>query len=35
MVRLTRVVEPGMAEVWVKIEGMNPGGRSRIAPPWG
>ena len=26
MVRLTRVVEPGMAEVWVKIEGMNPGG---------
>jgi cysteine synthase A len=26
MVRLTRVVEAGMAEVWVKIEGMNPGG---------
>ena len=26
MVRLTRVVEPGMAEVWVKMEGMNPGG---------
>ena len=26
IVRLTRVVEPGMAEVWVKIEGMNPGG---------
>jgi cysteine synthase len=26
MVRLTRVVEPGMADVWVKIEGMNPGG---------
>ena len=26
MVRLERVVEPGMAEVWVKIEGMNPGG---------
>jgi len=26
MVRLTRVVDPGMAEVWVKIEGMNPGG---------
>src|SRR5690606_37666699 len=21
-----RVVEPGMAEVWVKVEGMNPGG---------
>ena len=26
MVRLTRVVEPTMAEVWVKMEGMNPGG---------
>ena len=26
VVRLTRVVDPGMAEVWVKIEGMNPGG---------
>ena len=26
MVRLERVVEPGMGEVWVKIEGMNPGG---------
>ncbi len=26
MVRLTRVVDPGMAEVWVKIEGMNPAG---------
>jgi cysteine synthase A len=26
MVRLSRVVEPGMAEVWVKLEGMNPGG---------
>ena len=26
MVRLERVVEPGMAEVWVKVEGMNPGG---------
>jgi len=26
MVRLTRVVEPRMAEIWVKIEGMNPGG---------
>ncbi|HET7464926.1 MAG TPA: cysteine synthase A [Longimicrobium sp.] len=25
-VRLERVVEPGMAEVWVKLEGMNPGG---------
>ena len=26
MVRLERVVEPEMAEVWVKMEGMNPGG---------
>lgn len=26
LVRLRRVVEPGMAEVWVKVEGMNPGG---------
>ena len=26
VVRLCRVVEPGMAEVWVKMEGSNPGG---------
>lgn len=26
IVRLERVVEPDMAEVWVKLEGMNPGG---------
>lgn len=26
VVRLERVVEPGMAEVWVKLEGQNPGG---------
>jgi cysteine synthase A len=26
LVRLTEVVEPGMAEVWVKLEGQNPGG---------
>ncbi len=26
MVRLERVVEPGMGDVWVKLEGMNPGG---------
>lgn len=26
LVRLERVIEPGMAEVWVKVEGMNPGG---------
>ncbi|MGH7625631.1 MAG: cysteine synthase A [Gemmatimonadaceae bacterium] len=26
IVQLTRVVEPEMADVWVKVEGMNPGG---------
>jgi cysteine synthase len=26
LVRLERVVAPGMAEVWVKVEGLNPGG---------
>jgi cysteine synthase A len=26
LIRLERVVEPDMAEVWVKVEGMNPGG---------
>ena len=26
VVRLDRVVEPNMAEVWVKLEGLNPGG---------
>lgn len=26
VVQLTRVVEPGMAELWVKLEGANPGG---------
>ena len=26
LVRLERIAEPDMAEVWVKIEGMNPGG---------
>ncbi|MEX2570831.1 MAG: cysteine synthase A, partial [Gemmatimonadota bacterium] len=26
LVQLERVVEPGMAEVWVKVEGLNPGG---------
>jgi cysteine synthase A len=26
LIRLERVVEPEMAEVWVKVEGMNPGG---------
>ena len=31
-VRLERLVEPGMAEVWVKIEGMNPGGSIKDRP---
>ena len=31
-VRLERVVEPDMAEVWVKIEGMNPGGSIKDRP---
>ncbi len=26
VVRLARVVEPGWAEIWVKLEGLNPGG---------
>jgi cysteine synthase len=26
LVRLERVIEPDMAEVWIKVEGMNPGG---------
>jgi cysteine synthase len=26
LVRLERAVEPGMAEVWIKVEGINPGG---------
>ena len=26
VVRLQRVIEPGMAEIWVKLEGANPGG---------
>lgn len=26
VVKLERIVEPGMAEVWVKVEGMEPGG---------
>ncbi len=32
VVRLERVVEPGMAEVWVKVEGMNPGGSIKDRP---
>ena len=31
-VRLERVVEPGMAEVWVKVEGLNPGGSIKDRP---
>lgn len=31
-VRLERVVEPGMGEVWVKVEGMNPGGSIKDRP---
>jgi cysteine synthase A len=31
-VRLERVVEPDMGEVWVKIEGMNPGGSIKDRP---
>jgi len=31
-VRLERVVEPGAAEVWVKLEGMNPGGSIKDRP---
>ncbi len=31
-VQLKRVVEPGMAEVWVKVEGMNPGGSIKDRP---
>src|SRR5436190_19902391 len=26
VVQLKRIIEPDMAEVWVKMEGMNPGG---------
>lgn len=32
LVRLERVVEPSMAEVWVKLEGMNPGGSIKDRP---
>ncbi len=31
-VRLERVVEPGMGEVWIKVEGMNPGGSIKDRP---
>ena len=32
MVRLQRIVEPDSAEVWVKLEGMNPGGSIKDRP---
>jgi cysteine synthase A len=32
LVRLERIVEPGSAEVWVKVEGMNPGGSIKDRP---
>ena len=31
-IRLERIVEPGMAEVWVKVEGLNPGGSIKDRP---
>lgn len=34
LVRLHRVVEPGMAEVFVKLEGSNPGGSIKDRPAW-
>lgn len=34
MVRLQRVVEPGMAEVFVKLEGSNPGGSIKDRTAW-
>ena len=32
LVRLERIVEPGSAEVWVKMEAMNPGGSIKDRP---
>jgi len=32
LVRLERIVEPGTAEVWVKVEAMNPGGSIKDRP---
>jgi cysteine synthase len=32
LVQLERVVEPDMAEVWVKVEGLNPGGSIKDRP---
>lgn len=34
VVRLARLVEPGMAEVWVKLESHNPTGPTRIGWRW-
>ena len=35
MVRLQRVVDPGAAEVWVKLEGLNPGGSIKDRTAYG
>jgi len=32
LVRLERIVEPGSAEIWVKVEAMNPGGSIKDRP---
>jgi cysteine synthase A len=32
VVRLERVIEPGMGEVWIKLEGLNPGGSIKDRP---
>lgn len=34
LVRLKKIVEPGMAEVWVKLEGDNPGGSIKDRTAW-
>ncbi|MGQ9736228.1 MAG: cysteine synthase A [Thermaceae bacterium] len=34
VVRLYRIVQPGMAEVYVKLEGLNPGGSIKDRPAW-
>jgi cysteine synthase A len=34
VVRLAKVVAPDMAEVWVKLEGQNPGGSIKDRPAW-
>ncbi len=34
VVRLAKVVAPDMAEVFVKLEGQNPGGSIKDRPAW-